>query len=87
MRFENTIPTKEELQEEIIQTVASSVLNTRRKIDYLLEMDANFYTQLGSQKTASEVRTVKMLSQDIYKAIKALDKETGELLLKNQDAK
>jgi hypothetical protein len=87
MKFENTIPTKEELQEEVIQTVASSVLNTRRKIDYLLEIDANLYTQLGSQRTVSEVKKVKALSFIIYKAIKALDKETGELLLKNQDAR
>jgi hypothetical protein len=84
MKYEREIPTKEQLQETVIEVVAGDQ-SKRNKIDHLLEIDANLYTQLGSQRTTEQVKEVKALSQILYRSIRSIDRETGELLLKNQD--
>ena len=47
----------------------------RRKIDSLLEMDAEIYCNLGSESTKTERLEAKKQSKAIYRAIKKLDKE------------
>lgn len=59
-------------------------VSNKDKIDRLLELDANMYTNLGCDSTKSEVKEVKKNSRAIYRAIKTLDKDLGELLLINQ---
>lgn len=84
MKYEREIPTKEQLQETVIEVVAGDQ-SKREKIDHLLEIDANLYTQLGSQRTTEQVKEVKALSQILYRSIRSIDRPTGELLIKNQD--
>lgn len=66
-----------------------SILNNKTtsnksKIDSLLELDANMYTELGCNSTKTEVNQTKKQSRVIYRAIKSLDKDLGDLLLINQ---
>jgi hypothetical protein len=60
-------------------------ISIRQKIDRLLEMDANNYTNLGSDSTKTQREEVKKESRFIYRAIKTLDKELGNLFLQHQD--
>jgi hypothetical protein len=53
----------------------------RRKIDSLLEIDANIYCNLGSDSTKSERLEAKRQSTAIYRAIRKLDKNTGDRFL------
>ena len=58
-------------------------VSTKDKIDRLLELDANMYTELGSDSTKTERLEAKKKSKVIYRAIKTLNKDLGEMLLKN----
>jgi hypothetical protein len=60
-------------------------ISIRQKIDRLLEMDANNYTNLGIDSTKTQREEVKKESRFIYRAIKTLDKELGNLFLQHQD--
>ena len=60
-------------------------ISIRQKIDRLLEMDANNYTNLGIDSTKTQREQVKKESRFIYRAIKTLDKELGNLFLQHQD--
>ena len=57
----------------------------RRKIDSLLEMDANIYCNLGAESTKSERIEAKKQSRAIYRAIRKLDKNTGDRFLYYMD--
>ena len=56
----------------------------KRKIESLLEIDADLYCNLGSESSKTEVEKVKRQSRKIYKAIKTIDEYTGRLLLREQ---
>lgn len=58
-------------------------VSIKDKIDRLLELDANMYTELGSDSTKTERLEAKKKSKVIYRAIKTLNKDLGEMLLKN----
>jgi len=58
-------------------------VSIKDKIDRLLELDANMYTELGSDSTKIERLEAKKKSKVIYRAIKTLNKDLGEMLLKN----
>jgi len=60
-------------------------ISIKQKIDRLLEMDANNYTNLGIDSTKTQREEVKKESRFIYRAIKTLDKELGNLFLQHQD--
>jgi transcription elongation GreA/GreB family factor len=60
-------------------------ISIRQKIDRLLEIDANNYTNLGSDSSKTEKEQVKKESRFIYRAIRTLDKELGNLFLQHQD--
>jgi hypothetical protein len=60
-------------------------ISINQKIDRLLEIDANNYTNLGTDSTKTEIEQVKKESRFIYRAIKTLDKELGNLFLQHQD--
>ncbi len=57
----------------------------KRKIDSLLEMDANIYCNLGIDSTKTERLQAKKLSKQIYRAIKTLDSQDGNKLLYYMD--
>lgn len=59
--------------------------SVRRKIDALLEMDANIYCNLGCDSTKTERLEAKKLSRQIYRAIKTLDQEQGHKYLYHMD--
>lgn len=54
------------------------------KINRLLEMDAIMYTNLGVDSTKTERNEAKKKSRVIYRAIKTLDRDLGDMLLINQ---
>ena len=55
-----------------------------KKIDKLLEIDADLYCNLGSESSKTEVENVKRQSRKIYRAIKKIDSYQGGLLLREQ---
>jgi hypothetical protein len=57
----------------------------RRKINTLLEMDANIYCNLGKESTKAERLEAKKQSRAIYRAIRKLDKNTGDRFLYHID--
>lgn len=66
------------LIEKIINYKTYSV---RKKISSLLEIDANIYCNLGTDSTKSEKLEAKKQSRAIYRAIRKLDKKTGDRFL------
>lgn len=74
------------MKEEILKIAEAYQKTVRERIDQLLEMDANQYTNLGSDSTKAEKAEVKKNSKVIYRAIKDLDEYTGKLLLEHLDA-
>tara|TARA_R110001592_G_scaffold95756_3_gene275620 strand:- start:1774 stop:2004 length:231 start_codon:yes stop_codon:yes gene_type:complete len=60
-------------------------LSNNEKIDRLLEIDANQYTNCGIDSTKLERQQVKKNSTYIYKTIKKIDDKIGVSLLKHQD--
>ena len=56
----------------------------KKKIDTLLQIDADLYTNLGMESSKTQVENVKKASRKIYKAIKTIDEYTGRLLLREQ---
>lgn len=72
--------------DKTIDKIIESNLTTKEKVDKLLELDATLYTNLGTDSTAEEKKEVKRISKIIYKSIKKIDKESGEILLKVIDA-
>lgn len=70
------------LAEKIAKDFALSI---KERTDYLLELDANQYTNLGSDSTKIEKNKVKSDSKYIYKQIKNIDNTTGKLLINHLD--
>ncbi len=56
--------------------------NNKKKIDTLLHIDCRLYANLGSDSTKSEKQNVNKTSKSIYKAIKSIDNEMGNLFLR-----
>ena len=56
----------------------------KKKIDTLLKIDADLYTNLGKESSKTQIENVKKASRKIYKAIKTIDEYTGRLLLREQ---
>ena len=56
----------------------------KKKIDTLLQIDADLYTNLGKESSKSQIENVKRASKKIYKAIKKVDEYQGRLLLREQ---
>jgi hypothetical protein len=59
-------------------------ISDKEKIDRLLELDAIMYTNLGSDSTKTDRNETKKKSRIIYRAIKNLDRDLGDMLLINQ---
>ena len=57
----------------------------KRKIDSLLEMNANIYCNLGIDSNKTEKAEAKKQSKSIYRAIQKLDKNTEDRFLNMMD--
>lgn len=74
----------------MLQFIIDKILNyktytDRMRIDALLEIDCNNYTNLGSDSTKAEKQEVKKMSRQIYRAIKTVDPVWGERFLRTMD--
>lgn len=58
----------------------------RQKIDELLRIDCELYTNLGIDSTKSELSEVKKNSRTIYRAIKQVDSVMGTTFLRAMDS-
>ena len=67
-------------REQIDKIVGYKTWSVKRKVDSLLEIDCNLYTNLGIDSTTSERKKVKALSKVIYKAISNISPIDGYLI-------
>ncbi|QDP47130.1 MAG: hypothetical protein GOVbin40013_11 [Prokaryotic dsDNA virus sp.] len=67
-------------REQIDKIVGYKTWSVKRKVDSLLEIDCNLYTNLGIDSSASERKKVKALSKVIYKAISNISPIDGYLI-------
>ena len=69
----------------MIENILAEQTTDNQKIDKLLELDCNLYTNLGSDSTKSEKQEVKRMSRKIYKAIQGINEPIGKSLLQAMD--
>ena len=69
-------------QDKILKILGYKTWTDRRKIDALLELDVNMYTNLGTDSTKTERANVAKESRFIYRAIKSIDEKLGKDLLR-----
>jgi hypothetical protein len=70
--------------DDIDKILGYTTWKDKKKIDTLLEIDADLYTNLGKESSKTQIENVKKASKKIYKAIKTIDEYTGRLLLREQ---
>mgnify|MGYP003627770105 FL=1 len=73
-----------EQQDTILKILGYKTWSDKRKIDALLELDVNMYTNLGTESTKKERASVAKESRFIYRAIKSIDEKLGKDLLRTQ---
>ena len=77
----------EENIREIAQKIAIEFqLSIKERTDKLLKLDAEMYTNLGTDSTKAEKQRVKSDSKFIYKQIKGINEEIGKQLLDHIDS-
>ena len=69
-----------EIEEKIRKIQSYKTWSLKRKIDELLEIDANMYTNLGIDSSKTEKESVKKISRKIYKAISLVSPLDGYIL-------
>lgn len=69
----------------MIENILAEQITAKEKIDKLLELDCNLYTNLGIDSTKSEKQEVKRMSRKIYKAIQSISEPIGKSLLQAID--
>jgi len=69
----------------MIEKILNEQLTDKEKIDKLLELDCNLYTNLGTDSTKTEKQEVKRTSRKIYKAIQSISEPVGKSLLQAID--
>ena len=57
----------------------------KKKVDRLLRMEADMYTNMGMDTSASERKLIKGKSRKIYYAIKKINPELGTKLIQAMD--
>jgi len=70
--------------DDIDKILGYTTWKDKKKIDTLLQIDADLYTNLGKESSKTQIENVKKASKKIYKAIKTIDEYTGRLLLREQ---
>ena len=71
---------------DIDKIIEFKTWSDRRKIDELLRMDCEMYTNLGIHSTKKENSEVTKNSRRIYKAIKTIDQKMGQTFLLAMDS-
>lgn len=71
--------------EDIDKIQSFKTWSDRKKIDELLRIDCNMYTNLGLNSTKTEKENVKRNSRRIYRVIKNIDDKIGKELLNAMD--
>lgn len=71
---------------DIDKIIEFKTWSDRRKIDELLRMDCEMYTNLGIDSTKKEKSEVTKNSRRIYKAIKTIDQKMGQTFLLAMDS-
>jgi hypothetical protein len=66
----------------MIDSILELEITKKEKIDKLLEYDTNMYTRLGTDSLKKEIEETKKESKRVYKAIKTLDENIGNELLR-----
>ena len=66
----------------MIDSILELDITKKEKIDKLLEYDTNMYTSLGTDSLKKEIEETKKESKRVYKAIKTLDENIGNELLR-----
>ena len=69
----------------MIENILAEQTTDNQKIDKLLELDCNLYTNLGIDSTKNEKQEVKRMSRKIYKAIQTINEPIGKSLLQAMD--
>lgn len=85
--FENKIPVVNELNLEIDRIVELKTYTTKKKVDKLLEIAANLRSQLGIDSSQKDRDQVGRLCTAIYRGVKRINSEEGNILLRTQDGK
>lgn len=65
------------VEEKIAKIMSYKTYSDRRKIDALLEMDADLYCNLGTDSTQKDKNEVKKISRKIYRAITEVNRIQG----------
>lgn len=76
-----------DLEFQVLKIVGYKTWSDRKKIDAMLELDSNNYTNLGKDSLQKEKDLVKKQSRFIYRAIKTIDESLGNSLYKARDKK
>ena len=58
----------------------------KRKIDELLRIDCNMYTNMGSDSSKKERQDTKKRSKTIYRSISKIDESIGNSLVRAMDS-
>ena len=66
----------------MIDSILALDISIKEKIDKLLEYDTDMYTRLGTDSLRKEIEETKKESKRVYKAIKTLDENIGNELLR-----
>jgi len=69
----------------MIENITNQDITDKEKIDKLLELDCDMYTNLGTDSTKSEKQEVKRMSKKIYRAIQDINEAIGKSLLQAMD--
>lgn len=69
----------------MIENITNQDITDKEKIDKLLELDCDMYTNLGLDSTKSEKQEVKRMSKKIYRAIQDINEAIGKSLLQAMD--
>ena len=76
---------------DLIKEMARSIVErdywtSKEKIDELLRMDCKMYTNLGTDSTQEERIQTRNMSKVLYEAIKQIDNNIGDELLRAIDS-
>ena len=74
-----------EMQDTIDKILAYKTVSDKEKIDRLLFMDADQYTNLGIESTKTAKENTKKNSRRIYRAIKTINDDMGSRFLRLMD--
>lgn len=74
-----------EMQDKIDKILAYKTVSDKEKIDRLLFMDADQYTNLGIESTKTAKENTKRNSRRIYRAIKTMNEDMGSRFLRLMD--